>query len=63
VIVHAVVDEALSPAFPLGVELGVFMRRQDAERFIEEVRGDDPGLAVKLRIEERELGDGGAELA
>jgi len=28
---------------------------EDAERFIEEVRGDDPELAAKLRIEEREL--------
>jgi hypothetical protein len=29
--------------------------REDAERFIEEVRGDDPEVAAKLRIEEREL--------
>ena len=41
-IVYAVVDEALSPDFRLGVELEVFIRREDAERFIEEVRGDDP---------------------
>ena len=33
----------------------MFIRREDAERFIEEVRGDDPELAEKLRIEEREL--------
>ncbi len=44
-IVHAVVDDALSPAFPLGGELEVFIRREDAERFIEEVRGDDPEVA------------------
>ena len=50
-IVYAVVDDALSPDFPLGVELEVFIRRADAERFIEEVRGDEP----ELRIEEREL--------
>jgi hypothetical protein len=31
------------------------VRRKDAERFIEEVRGDDPGVAATLRIEEREL--------
>jgi hypothetical protein len=37
------------------------MRRRDAERFIEEVRGDDPDLASYLRIEERELEGGGAE--
>jgi hypothetical protein len=27
----------------------------DAERYIEEVRGDDPELASSLRIEERDL--------
>jgi hypothetical protein len=30
-----------------------------ADRFIEEVRGDDPELAANLRIEERELEAGG----
>ena len=45
VVVYAVVDDALSPDFPLGVEVGVFVRREDAERFIEEVRGDAPELA------------------
>jgi hypothetical protein len=34
-------------------------RREDAKRFIEEVRGDDPDLASYLRIEERELEAGG----
>ena len=53
--VCAVVDDVLSPDFPLGVELGVFVRRGDAGQFIEEVRGDEPELAGKLRIEEREL--------
>jgi hypothetical protein len=38
----------------------VFVRREDAERFIEEVRGDDPEIAAKLRIEERELETGGS---
>jgi hypothetical protein len=37
VIVYSVIDDALSPAFP--------QRREDAERFIEEVRGDEPELA------------------
>lgn len=60
-IVHAVVDDALSPDFPLGVELEVFVRREDAERFVEEVRGDEPEIAAKLRIEERELEGGRAE--
>ena len=58
-IVHAVVDDALSPDFPLGDALEVFIRREDAERFIEEVRGDDPEVAAKLRIEERQLEAGG----
>ena len=40
-----------------------FVRREDAERFIEEVRGDEPELASYLRIEERELEAGRAELA
>jgi len=29
---------------PLGVELGTFIRKEDAERFIEEVRGDEPQI-------------------
>jgi hypothetical protein len=35
------------------------IRREDAERFVEEVRGDDPEMAAKLRIEKRELDAGG----
>ena len=52
---YAVVDDSLSPTFPLGDALEVYVRREDAERFIEEVRGDEPELAESLRIEEREL--------
>jgi hypothetical protein len=37
----------------------VCLRREDAERFIEEVSGDEPELAETLRIEERELVAGG----
>jgi hypothetical protein len=55
VIVYAVPDDTLSPDFPLGVGLEMFIRRDDAERFIEDVRGDAPELAANLRIEEREL--------
>ena len=62
-IVYAVVDDVLSPKFPLGDSLEVLVRREDAERFIEEVRVDDPKLASYLRIEERELEAGGPELA
>ena len=54
-IVYAVVDDALSPDFPLGDALEVFIRCEDAQRFVEEVRGDDPELASYLRIEEQEL--------
>jgi len=41
VTVYAAVDHALSPDFPLGDAVETFVRREDAERFIEEVRGDD----------------------
>ena len=58
-IVYAIVDDALSPDFPLGVELDVFVQREDAERFIEEVRSDDPEVAAQLRTEERQLEAGG----
>ena len=55
-----VVDDALSPDFPLGVEpRGCSSIVEDAERFIDEVRGDDPELAATLRVEERELEAGG----
>lgn len=57
-IVYAVVDETISPMSPLGNAIDVFLRREDAQRFIEEVDGDDPELAELLRIEERELGAG-----
>jgi hypothetical protein len=58
-IVYAVVDEALSPDFPLGDSLEVFVRREDAERFVEEVRSDDSEVAASPRVEERELEAGG----
>jgi hypothetical protein len=54
-IVYAVVDETISPTSPLGNAIDVFLRREDAERFIEEIDGDEPELAELLRIEEREL--------
>ena len=60
-LVYAVVDGSLSPDFPLGDSLEVFIRREDAERFIEEVHGDDPEVEAKLRIEERELEAGGGQ--
>ena len=33
---------------PGGAAVDTFVRREDAERFIEEVRGDDPELASYL---------------
>ncbi len=54
VIVYAVVDDSLSPTSPLGDAVETFIRREDAERFIEKVRGDDPEIAAELRIEERD---------
>jgi hypothetical protein len=39
---YAVADDALSPDLLLGDALGVFVRREDAERFAQEVRGDEP---------------------
>jgi len=54
-IASAIIDDAVPSNFTLGAELEVFVRCQDAERFIEEVRGDDPEAADKLMIEEREL--------
>jgi hypothetical protein len=55
-IVSAIIDVGSSPDNPLGDSIEMFIRREDSERFIEEVRGDDPELASYLRIEERQLG-------
>ena len=44
---------------PPGDAIETFIRREDAERFVEEIRGDEPELAESLRIEERELRAGG----
>jgi hypothetical protein len=46
---------ALNRTNPLGDAVETFIRREDAERFIEEARGNDAELASYLRIEEREL--------
>jgi hypothetical protein len=55
VIVYAVIDLRSSPDHPLGDAVETFIRREDAERFVAEVRSDVPELATYLRIEEREL--------
>ena len=42
-----------------GILIDVYIRREDAERFVGRVRRDDRELASLLRIEELELeGDG-----
>lgn len=58
-IVYAVIDVTSSPTSPLGEAIEVFLRREDAERFIEEIDGDDSELAAPLTIEARELEAGG----
>jgi len=55
--VFAVIDTRSSPVSQsgdAGNAIETFLRREDAERFLEEVRGDDPELAGYLRIEARE---------
>jgi hypothetical protein len=54
-LVYAVIDDSLSPTFSLGDALEAYVRREDAERFVEQVRGDEPELAESLRVEERKL--------
>ncbi len=54
-IVYAIIDARSSPDHPLGDAIETLVRREDAERFVEEVRSDDPELGSYLRIEEREL--------
>jgi hypothetical protein len=43
VIVFALIDLRSSPDHPLGDAVDTFLRREDAERFIDEVRGRRPG--------------------
>jgi len=59
VLVHVVVDLRPSSDHPLGDAVEVFVRREDAQHFIDDVRGDCPELATYLRIMERELEDCG----
>ena len=53
--VFVILDDRTSPEHPLGDAVDVLETREDAERFVAEVRGDDAELASHLRIEEREL--------
>jgi hypothetical protein len=54
--VDAIRDNRSGPDHPLGDAVDVFVRRENAARFIEEVRGDDPELASYVQIEERHRG-------
>jgi hypothetical protein len=54
-LVFAIVDLRPSLDHPLGEAIETFVRREDAERFIANVRRDDVQLASPLRIVEREL--------
>jgi len=58
VLVYAVINES-AVSSPLGDAVETFVRRDDAERFVEDVRRDDIQLAAHVRIEERELQTGG----
>lgn len=53
-IVCTIVDDSLSDTSPLGDAIETFLRHEDAERFIAEVR-HDAELASYLWIEEGEL--------
>jgi hypothetical protein len=59
VLVYTIVDDCSSPDHPFGDTVESFIRREDAEHFLEEVRGDDPEMAARRRIEQRELDAGG----
>jgi hypothetical protein len=54
VLVYVILDDRSSRHL-LGDAVETFIRREDAERFIEKVRGDEPALARHLWIDEREL--------
>jgi hypothetical protein len=55
VIVYVILDARTSPDHPLGDAVETFLRREDAERFLAEVCGDDPELGSYLRIADRKL--------
>jgi hypothetical protein len=55
--VYSVTLPSTSVSHPFSRE--TFSRRDDAERFIDEVRREEPELGTLLRIEEREREAGG----
>jgi hypothetical protein len=59
VISYAVADNFALRDQPAGRLLDIFVRREDAEVFVEAVRGDEPELTSYPRIERSELEAGG----
>jgi hypothetical protein len=49
VLVFVVVEDSPSPTFPLGDALEVYLRCDGAERFIDEIRGDEPLTRAGVR--------------
>ena len=56
--IYAIVNLRTGIDHPPGETVDVFLRREDAERFVEEVRADEPELAGELKIVERDLNVG-----
>jgi hypothetical protein len=56
--VYAIRDLTSSGSHPLGGFIDVFLRRDDAERLVDNVRRDDRALADALQIVEVELAAG-----
>jgi hypothetical protein len=57
--VYVVAPRPLECRSPLATPSTYSSANEGAERFIEDVRGDDPDLASYLRVEERALEAGG----
>ena len=53
--VYAIVNVTTRSDHSLGEALDEFLHRDDAERFVEDVRASEPELADELRIVEHEL--------
>jgi hypothetical protein len=56
---NAIVDTRSNTDHPLGDAVETFISREDAERFMEDVRRDEPEFANHLHVEEWELEAGG----
>ena len=60
---YAIMDLRSSLDHPLGAAIETFIRREDAQRFIQRVRGGDPALASDLRIEARSWRRAGCDVS